>query len=275
MDELLSLALSLQPIALDPDRTEFPRWWGQAAQAALLEVLNQRDAALALELHDESGLRPYTVSNLMGRFARANGAPLMDQVYWLRWTGLTEPVSATLGSFAEAAAGQTLELDHVPFRVLAAASQPHDQPWAGSASYAALSRDLLSPNAPRQVTFQLTSPTVFKDGGLLRALPTASLVFSSLLETWNAFSPITFLPELRRYAEECLALSRFELKSCPLTLKEGGLQIGAVGQVTFTAIRPDKFWLRQIHTLAAFAQFSGLGAGTAQGLGQARMIHPK
>mgnify|MGYP001255449117 CR=1 FL=1 len=273
MNELLSLVLALQPIALDPGRTEFPRWWGRAAQAALLEVVNQRDAALAVELHAESTLRPYTVSNLMGRFARGNGAPLMDQSYSLRWTGLTEPVSAALMSFADTAAGQTLELDHVPFRVLAAASKPEEQPWAGSASYTALGgRYLAGLDTPRRVTFQLTSPVVFKSGGLTQPLPEAGLVFHSLLERWNRFAPLALPPEVRRFSEECLALSRFELKSRPVPLKEGGLRIGSVGRVTFTATNPDKFWLGQVHTLAAFAQFAGLGAGTAQGLGQARVI---
>jgi CRISPR-associated endoribonuclease Cas6 len=271
--DLLSLVLTLTPIDIDPARSEFPRWWGRASQAALLDVVRQANPALAENLHAESALRPYTVSNLMGRFERGKGAPLPGQTYWLRWTALSAEVAAELLSFAERANGAGLDLDRIPFRVLAAATRAEEQAWAGNASYAALGGRLLpGAETPRRVSFQLTSPAVFKSGGISHPLPTPSLVFNSLIEKWNAFAPVALMPELRRYAEECLAVSRFELKSRPVPLKEGGLRIGAVGQVTFTATNPDKFWLGQLHTLAAFAQFAGLGAGTAQGLGQARAL---
>lgn len=270
--DLLSLVLTLTPVEVPPERVEYPRWWGRAAQAALLKVIAGRDETLSAHLHEESALRPYTVSNLLGRFERKRGAPLAEQTYSLRWTSLTPELTGLLLDFADTAAGSSLELDHVPFRVLAAACKAEERPWAGSASYAALGgRFLPGVDAPRRVTFQFTSPVVFKSGGISHALPAPELVFGSLLEKWNAFAPLAFGPELRRFAQECLAVSRFDLKSRPVPLKDGGLRIGAVGQVTFTATNPDKFWLGQAHTLAAFAQFSGVGAGAAQGLGQARL----
>lgn len=272
MDDLLSLALTVEPLELPPARTEYPRWWGRASQQALLDAVNRANPSLAERLHAESELRPYTVSNLMGHFERKTGAPLAGNTYLLRWTSLTAELTALLFKFAETAVGSILELDRAPFRVLAAASKPEEQPWAGSDSYAALSsRFLPGMEIPRRVTFQFASPVVFKSGGLTHPLPTAPLVFNSLLEKWNAFAPLAFAPELRRYAETCLAVSRFDLKSRPVPLKDGGLRIGAVGSVSFTATNFDRFWLGQIHALAAFARFSGLGAGTAQGLGQARL----
>jgi CRISPR-associated endoribonuclease Cas6 len=272
MPDLLSLVLTLRPLELPPSREEFPHWWGRASQAALLEVVNVRDAALATRLHDESTLRPYTASTLMGRFDHATGAPLPDQTYTLRWTSLSADLTALLLDFAHSAPGATLELDHLPFRVEAAHFNG-EQAWAGNESYAALgSRFLPGIEIPRRVTFQFTSPVVFKSGQLSYPFPTSSLVFNSLIEKWNAFAPLAFAPELRRYAEECLAVSRFDLESRPVPLKEGALRIGAVGEVTFTATNFDRFWLGQIHTLAAFALFSGLGSGTSYGLGQGRRI---
>lgn len=278
---LLSLVLTLQPLEVPSAREEFPRWWGRASQAALLEVVRQANPALAEWLHASSpaseaqsqianSLRPYTASTLMGKFNRQSGAPLPGETYSLRWTSLTAELTALLLEFAQHAAGNTLELDHIPFSV-AAAHVTESQPWAGQDSYGALgSRFLPGVEIPRRVSFQFVSPVVFKSGGLSHPLPTASLVFNSLIEKWNAFAPVAFMPELRRYAEECLAVSRFDLESRAVPLKEGGMRIGAVGQITFTAANFDRFWLGQIHTLAAFALFSGIGAGTTQGLGQAR-----
>lgn len=269
--DLLSLVLTLRPLEVPALRAEFPRWWGRASQTALLEVVRRANSTLAESLHDESRLRPYTVSTLMGKFDRLSGAPLSGETYSLRWTSLTAELTAILLGFAQNAPGSTLELDHIPFSVVSA-HVAETQPWSGQASYAALgSRFLPGVEIPRRVTFQLTSPVVFKSGGLSHSLPTASLMFNSLIEKWNAFAPVAFMPELRRYAEECLAVSRFDLESRPVPLKEGGLRIGAVGQITFTAANFDRFWLGQIRTLAAFALFAGVGAGTTQGLGQCRL----
>lgn len=272
MDDLLSLVLTLQPLEIPSDRNEFPRWWGRAGQAALLDIVNQKNQALAGQLHAESNTRPYTASTLMGHFAR-DGAPLADGLYTLRFTCLTAELSALLLDFAGAAVGSSLELDHLPFRVMEAAHETEKQPWAARTAFSSLgSRFLPGVDVPRRVGFQFTSPVVFKSGGLSQPLPLPGLVFHSLLERWNTFAPIAFAPELHRFAEECLAVSRFDLESRPVPLKEGGMRIGAVGQVTYTATNPDRFWLGQIHTLAAFAQFSGLGSGTAQGLGQCRVV---
>jgi len=269
--DLLSLVLTLSPLEIPPSRAEFPRWWGRASQAALLDTVREHDAVLSAQLHDESSLRPYTASTLMGRFDRQSGAPLPAQTYTLRWTSLRANLTALLLGFAQTAPGTTLEVDRLPFRV-ESAQFDSSQPWAGSDSFAALgSRFLPGIEIPRRVSFQLTSPVVFKSGGLSHPLPTASLVFNSLIEKWNAFAPLGFAPELRRYAEECLAVSRFDLESRPVPLKEGGLRIGAVGEITFTATNFDRFWLGQIHTLAAFALFAGLGSGTSYGLGQGRL----
>lgn len=282
---LLSLLLTLRPLSVPPARAEFPRWWGRASQAALLDLVRRADPALAEALHASpqsqianpqsqiaNPLRPYTASTLMGRFDRESGAPLPNETYSLRWTSLTPPLTALLAEFAQSAPGTTLELDHLAFSV-ESADCSGASPWSGRDSFAALgSRFLPGDEIPRRVSFQFTSPVVFKSGGISHPLPTASLVFNSLIEKWNAFAPLALMPELRRYAEECLAVSRFDLESRPVPLKEGGLRIGAVGQITFTATTFDRFWLGQIHALAAFALYAGIGAGTSYGLGQARLM---
>lgn len=272
MSDLFSVVLILRPLAIPPGRADYPAWWGRASQAALLDLVRRHDPALAEALHDDSSLRPYTASNLMGHFHPTTGAPRLDQHYWLRWTGLTAEVSALLRAYAETARGKVLELDHLPFQV-EDVFIGDGHPWAGSASYSDLASHFL-PGAeiPRRVTFQFASPVVFKSGGLTQPLPSASLIFHSLLEKWNAFAPVALMSELRRYVEECLVISRFHLESRPVPLKEGGLRIGAVGKISFTTVNFDRFWMGQIHALARFALFAGVGAGTAYGLGQIRSL---
>jgi CRISPR-associated endoribonuclease Cas6 len=89
---------------------------------------------------------------------------------------------------------------------------------------------------------------------------------------WNAFAPLAVPEEVRRFAAECLAISRFELRSVAEPTKNGALQIGAVGSCTHIAVNRDRYWLACIETLVHFAFFSGVSAGTARGVGQVRVI---
>ena len=125
---------------------------------------------------------------------------------------------------------------------------------------------------PRSVTLQFVSPTTFKSEGRHVPVPLPHLVFGSLLEKWNAFAPVAFPPELRRYANECLALSSYQLRSSGVTLKEGGLRMGAVGRARYVSTSFDRYWMSLINLLADFALFAGLGAGTGMGLGQCRKM---
>lgn len=271
---LLSLVLTLRPLqphAVGADSA--PMWWGRAAQAALLRVVAAHDERLAAELHDGESPRPYTVSSLLGHFP----AHQLDtqQTYLLRFTSLTEPLGGLLLHAAQdgpLAAGRDLELDLVPFRV-EAADWGAEQPWGGQSDYRSLSRHLAGDEARiRQFRFHLASPLFFHSQGRSQPLPLPELVFGSLLERWNAFAPLALPLETRRYAAEMLAVSRFDLESRAVPVKDGGLRVGATGKAQFTALSGDGYWLGILHTLAAFAFFSGVGSGVTQGFGQCRAL---
>lgn len=294
MNDLVSVVLSLKALPA-PERApqDGLHWWGRAAQALLLDVVAGVDAALAEDLHDgphpgalpqeeggsSNSIRPYTVSSLMGRFVK--GQVLPDGVYVLRLTAFRADVADALLTATQArgrlAAGELVELDYLPFRVemiQPGESPDSPSPWACVTSFQELSSPFLLSKepAPRRLTLQLTSPTTFKSGGKHVPLPLPGLVFGSLLERWNAFAPVAFPAEARRFAEECLAVSQFDLKTVPVPQKGGGLRVGALGSIRFTALNYDRYWMSVLATLAQFSLFCGLGAGTAQGLGQCRLM---
>ena len=294
--ELLSLVLPFKPVPQPAEPATTLLWWGRAAHALLLDVVRKHDESLAANLHEianqklqianpesqsQNQTRPFTVSTLMGRFNK--GALIADQTYILRLTAFRADVANALAaesSHGSLRGGQMIELDYHQFQIQdpqSAIQNPKSQiesPWSAISTYQDLSEPFLlsKQNAPRRVTLQLTSPTTFKSGGIHVPVPTPSLVFGSLLERWNAFAPIAFPAEVKRYAEECLAISRYDLKTKPIPQKGDGLRVGAVGSVTYTAVNYDRYWMSVIATLAEFALFSGLGTGTAQGLGQARRV---
>lgn len=280
--DLLSLVLTLRPARLPEDGHPAPVWWARAAHALLLDTVRRANDVLAAKLHDENGAHPFTVSTLMGRFGREG--PLADQTYKLRMTAFQGETSEILGEAAESgplARGAVVELDYLPFEVVAAdwgqakgeaqAGNSEDMPWAAQSSFSELSAPFLlgQVEAPRRIGLQFTSPTSFKSGGMQVPMPLPGLVFGSLLERWNAYAPVVFPPEVRRYAEECLAVSQYHLSTRPVTAN-GGLKVGAVGEVTYVTLNHDRYWMSVLATLAAFALYGGVGAGTSSGMGQAR-----
>lgn len=273
--ELLSLVLTLRPLAApQPDRP-LPKWWGRAAHTLLLATFNAADPALAARLHDEEGLKPFTTSTLMGRFQRSQ--PLPGQTYRLRFTALTAELSAALLAAAHSgplAPGARVELDYLPFEILAAASAEDPTGWPGATTYQDLgARRLLAGSAPeRRVTLSFTSPVAFKSKDRTMPLPLPDLVFGSLLQKWNAFAPLALPAELRRYASECLAISRFHLRSHGVGAKDEGLRVGAAGEITYATLNYDRYWMSLIHALGEFARFAGVGAAVSQGMGQARRL---
>jgi CRISPR-associated endoribonuclease Cas6 len=269
---LTSLVLQLQ----SPAAARLPASLGRAGQALLLRLVQAQNPTLAEELHQSNGLKPYTASNLV--LGKRQGGTLTveaGQSGWLRFTGLTEPVSGVLQGLA-AQPPAAVELDGCGFTVTGATLNPADHPWAGQTSY----QDLAAPyllggqcQPAARIEFDFASPTTFKSQGVNLPLPMPELVFGSLLDRWQTFAPIALHPETRRFAREAVTLSRYNIRTRPAPGKQGGLRIGFTGAVTFAALNKDRYWLNIVHLLAAFAFYSGVGARATTGLGQCRMTN--
>lgn len=245
---------------------------GRATHAAVLRLIRAANPPLAAQLHDDEGVKPLTVSNVSGlgpgKFARV--APGRDHT--LRVTLLTPELEAIAATWTPETMGE-LDLDGHPWRVVARATTADAHLWADAASYETLAAPLLERPAtlPARWELSFTAPLTFRRRGLNMPLPLPELVFGSLLEKWNAFAPIALPDEVRRYAEECLAVSRFDLRTTASPTSGGALQIGTVGHCLYVAVTHDRYWQACITTLARFAFFSGVGAGAARGFGQARL----
>ena len=250
-----------------------PSSLGRATHAAILRLIQAADPSLSARIHDGEGVKPLTVSNVLGlgpgRFSPAHP----DRDYTLRVTLLTPELEAIAAEWTPDAIGE-LDLDGQIWQVRARATQTDDHPWASSASYEQIAAPLLDRPAelPARWDVQFASPVTFRRRGVNLPMPMPELVFGSLLEKWNAFAPIALPDEVRRFAEERLAVSRYELRTLAGPTSGGALQIGAVGRCTYVAIGHDRYWQACITTLARYAYYAGIGAGTARGLGQARLL---
>ena len=268
---LTSLVLHLTT----PAAGRLPAALGRAGHALLLRLIQAESPQLATHLHEIDGPKPFTVSNLvMGRRQAGQLHLSAGQSGWLRFTGLSAEVSRQLQRLA-AAPPATVELDGHPFQVSAATLDAAAHPWAGQISYQDLAGPYLlggRPEVGRHLHLEFVSPTTFKSQGRYLPWPQPELVFGSLLDRWQTFAPIALHPETRRFAAEAVALSRFKLRSRGSPAKQGGMQIGFIGQATFIALNRDRYWLNVLNLLAAFAFYSGVGYQTGAGLGQTRAV---
>lgn len=285
--DLVSLVLTLQPVVDQPVERELPRWWGRAVHALLLKVIEAVAGTLPEEMHEETGggssPRPFTASTLLGYSARRGLE--MEKTYAIRLTAYHRKAAAPLLKAVEVdgmlAPGAVVELDGLPFQVQAAdwgngdpSGSGEENPWAAVGTYAELGAPYLlgTRRLPRQVHLQFSSPTSFKSGGRHVPIPMPGLVFGSLLDRWNAYAHLAFPAEVKRYAEECLAVSRLDLSSRGVPGKGGSVRVGGIGEMRYTTLNEDRYWMSVIHTLAAFARFAGVGAGTSYGMGQCRTL---
>lgn len=252
-----------------------PAHLGRAHHAATLDLIHRHDPTLAAQIHNDHGPKPITCSSLLGGPAQGQQTTIRQgQAYTVRITSLTRAVSELLLATLLQERPTHWELHHQPFALSAVASQPHEHPWAGCATYEELAAaQLLQPaHMPRQVTLEFASPTAFKSAGMTVPVPLPDLVFGSLVERWNHFSSITLSPDMRRYGAERVALSRYRLESRAVEQKGQGLRIGAVGQATYVALGDDRYWLALLQMLSDFARYSGVGMQTATGMGQVRRL---
>lgn len=272
---LISIVITLES---ETDVT-LPGDLGRANYAATLENLNRVDPALARLVHDGDGPKPLTCSGILNGRANREGLLIRaGQPYYLRVTGLLPQISQGLAASLLVDPPPGWELDRHAFRVVAATADPAEHGWAGQSSFESLAaHQMLQAEKPkRRATLEFLSPTAFKSKGMTVPIPTPDLVFGSLVDRWNAFSPVVLSPEVRRFGDEMVAVSRYKLESRAVAQKSAGkggaLRIGGVGSVTYTALGGDRYWLGTLQMLADFALFSGVGVQTTTGMGQVRRV---
>lgn len=258
------------------ERATLPPYLGRASHAIFLKWVARQDSGLAERLHAPDERRPFTCSSLVGaRTERVNGAPVAavapEYPLFLRYTGLTAEVSELLTRWAKDPP-PFVEIEGVRLTVQGATLDPSVHPWAGQTTYGALLKKSLPAGEmlPRHLELEFLSPTAFRSGGRNVPLPLPDLVYGSLVEKWNDFSPVTVSPEVRRFAEECLAISRCEISTRSVPGKGDGIQIGFVGRCRYTALRADPYWLGVLQVLTDYAFYAGVGYQTTTGMGQAR-----
>ena len=281
---LYSIALLLTPTREATVRATV----GHQAYAAFLHTIRQSDRALADVLHNAPlPLKPFTVSPLLGVPKARNGwvAIVPAREYWLRFTVLYPPIfqqfmarflRPVLSGAEGGDARPTLRLGAARFAITEILVTPGASPWSGYTSFAQLYHD----SRPEgEIALEFTSPTAFSFGSKswgrkCVVFPDPTLVFRSLLKSWNAFAPpgLYMDQELLDYVAENVIVKRHQIQTQMLRYSKHP-QIGFVGQVTYGLMgREHEMEKRSLNGLADFAFYAGVGYKTTMGMGQSSRI---
>jgi CRISPR-associated endoribonuclease Cas6 len=246
---------------------------GRAVHAWFLEQVGRVDAGLAEELHAGQTQRPFTVSNLLGYGKRRGDEVtlLPEKSYALRFTSFAPALSTLVQQRLAPEPPASLTLGSATLQVVSNTTDHNAHPWAGTDSFEDLvQRHTLGGRVSRGVGLRFASPTLFRSNDMNVPLPLPGLVFGGLLDKWNAFAPLQLHPDARRFAEDCLAVSRYRLETRRVAFGGRRAVAGCVGECFYAIQSSDRYWTGVIHLLAAFAFYAGAGRQTTMGLGQCK-----
>lgn len=261
---LLSVVLRLQP---DRPLTNVVSL-GRAAHAGFLKLINQVNPGLAWDLH-RSTVNPFTIAiSTAGNTSdvTATGkAALID----LRIASIESKVSSLLRNLQSSWIAQ-LTLMNVKCKVVRIFTETGAHPWVQESTFLEILNNGLA-RARRgelEVEFRFLSPTSFSlaESRLSMPLPWPRLVFQSLAQRWNAFSPVPLWINWLEF-DRCVSISDCRVRTYRVDFGRFG-EIGFVGTCRFVLAKGTELELRRsLHALAEFAFFSGVGKKTSMGMG--------
>ena len=242
---------------------------GRANYAETLRRLALIDRGLATTIHDGNGPKPLTCSSILdARVCKAGLQVRAGQCVRVRLTGITAPVSHGLLDGFVGRRPNLWTVDRHSFDVVGVTCDAAKDPSSGYTTYEQLVDTRLRQGHRLSKTLPLcfAGPTAFKSQGVHVPLPLPELVFGSLVERWNHFSPETLKATFREFARTQIVISFFDVHSRPVRHKNGSVRMGAVGEVTYRVLNQD--YLVTAHILADYAKHAGVGVQTTNGMGQ-------
>jgi len=230
--------------------------------------------AVADALHAEEGLRPFTLSPLLGLPRPRHGAIAVtggDRA-WFRVTTLTADLSAQTAQTWLPQLPAEVTLGGAPWRVVGIITDPPAHPWAGCADPQALAETLLLAAEPaRQWRLEFATPTAFRGAAGHLPFPLPGALIGSWLRQWETFGPVGLPEDLLDYVQEQVVISSYRLKTVPVRDRRQ-VTIGCVGQLTLRALRLPRPLRAALELLARYAFWAGSGHRTPQGMGQTRLL---
>jgi len=257
-----AIVLQLQQVNNEP----LPPSHGTYAYAAALELLLHIDPVHATHLHDPETHKPLTVSPLFSQIPHSESQTPNPEYFW-RLTALEPDTVRLLEQLSHQSGG--VRLGGSVFNITSIATTPDRHLDAGEEDYTKLFEKWGRAEPPPSVTLKFISPTTFRSGSEVIPYPTPRLVFGSLMDVWNEWSPVP-MGEWRALLERAIMLSNWRGETRRLDLGNRYVT-GFIGKFTYRPMERSRDLQRMMGMLAEFAFYAGVGWQTTHGLGQVRV----
>lgn len=229
--------------------------------------------AWAERLHGGSGVKPFTLSPLLGLPRPRKGKQKVSPVdaAWFRVSTLQGELSRRLQEDWLPRLPDEISLAGLRWRVVGYTTSAEEHPWAGQGDAQVLADTcLLDRSPPESLRLQFLTPTTFHGSGGHLPFPLPDALVRSWLRRWQALGPVRLPDSLLELARERLLISSYRLVTVPA--REGRrMTIGCVGRMTLRGVRLRPGERAAFHLLAAYAFYAGSGHRTTQGLGMTRL----
>lgn len=291
--DLATLVIELRA----PRSLYLTNYMGRAVYALGLCIIALSNQPLATSLHDQNSEKPFAVSGLMrdnqalfGNVEAASGASIRLMGARIDVVRALEKYQRVMGKRLLKGKPFTLQIDYVDWQVSAIYWDDLSIPSLFSYRQLIERHQVARPND--RVILHFCTATTFRSQGVNIPLPNPDHVFSGLLKRWIMFTAhrLRDLPDdqLSAFIQYHIVISRFNLSSTLYRFKNGGKEVGFIGDVTYdllhrseylekhepnleAALKQDYLWFaRTINLLADFATFSSVGRKTTWGMGMVR-----
>ncbi|HDS11804.1 MAG TPA: CRISPR-associated endoribonuclease Cas6 [Candidatus Wirthbacteria bacterium] len=261
----LVIKLGLQsPVILPP-------YQGVMVYSAFLAMIQSISPDLADQLHAPNSPKPFTLTQIIGPMQAIKGGVELasEHDYYFRLTVLNRQQFADVLAVLLDRKVTNIRIGEADFLINEVCVTPDQHPYARFESKA----DLWTRADASQsdIILKFLSPTTFRTGKSNLIFPLPGAVFGSLnrkmalimQERYKSDLPFDKLLRVARY--DSLQTRIFELKR--------GKQIGFTGTVYYQCLTQDRALTKYLQALASLAFYTGIGAKTTLGMGQAMLLN--
>jgi len=250
------------------NRGRLPVFSGRYLHAAFFSILSHIDVDEATLWHDMEGIKPFTVQLSLKEPHQDNSIRRGDILYlhisvwhselWGLLERIPKGLEIILGRLRTVSIGIYYR---TPFNLPLKVDNELE-----------LIRRRLSAKQPKRITFKFMMPTSFNGTHGDITFPTSSLIFSSLVDKWNAGDMTDVLDkDLIRTVVEKVTLERWEGHTKRVFYGRDRGLTGFVGKFTFNISKLTEEENQLITILGLFGQHCGIGRLSSQSLGQVRV----
>jgi len=251
---------------------------GKHLHALFFNLVNSVNQELAEYFHQSEANKSFTISPLQIIQNRKNSDNLLQYQHqnkiksgsncWWRITLLNDSLFSQLTKlWLNLNPKKPYHLGSGELMITSILATPNSHPWANACSYEQI-YDQAS-NIERNLNFKISTPTAFRYGKYDNFLPTAELVFSSLLKRWQKYSNIPLNIQDFSY----LFPAYFNLKT-EIFIEANSKFIGCVGEISYKILGDVNLEIiKQLNILADYSFYCGLGRKTTMGFGVLKRLY--